>query len=149
MVVALIAALLLCAAVALDRSRPIWFGPPLHIYTPLAYALLPLIWLPVLILGAVLGIVRSWKLVLLLFILGALFTCAWWALTGPRTGPEVPYLGANGDLTCQYEPSAQSQRRFICEHHISSSDVSTVRYVFVVPGRLPFLILAERETLSR
>jgi hypothetical protein len=133
----------------LDVTRPLWFGPPLLVYTPLAYALLPWVWLPILLTCVLLRRIRGWKPLLLVLILGLLFGCFWSAIVGPRTGPELPYLGANGTFLCRDEPSAGGLDHYVCEHRFSSSDVVAVTYTFSRLSPLPLVALVDIEPHSQ
>lgn len=84
----------------LDLARPVWLRPPLLAYTPALYSLLPLAWLPALAICAKFRLING-RLFLLLISVGLLMgNCFWFTLTAPRTTPELPYLGAKGELSC-------------------------------------------------
>jgi hypothetical protein len=126
----LIAAGAMAAGMLLDARRPFWLALPFLIYTPLVYALLPWLWLPLLIVCALLRRVRRWRVILLVLSLGILAGSCWFALVAPRTGPELPYLGAQGAFQCRFSSTASAQAPFTCENHFPSSDSDYVAYTF-------------------
>src|SRR6185503_14095966 len=80
-----------------DLARPLWPRPPLFVLMPAVYALLPLAWLPALVVCALFRILNL-RLLVLTGVVLLMGNCFWFVLTAPRTTPELPYLGANGEL---------------------------------------------------
>ena len=130
--------------VILSVIRPIWFAPPLFIYTPLIYAVLPFAWLLIFVFINRLRLIRSCSLIMLLVIFGFLMQCAAWLLISPPISPELSYLGANGELRCHDETSPSGLPKYICEYSLRLSDIPVRTYEFVPVGRLPFMILMKR-----
>jgi hypothetical protein len=149
LVLLFIAMLAMSAGIWLDLVRPIWLGPPLFVYMPLVYVLLPLVWLPVLIFSSLWRRVGTWRVLALLVVFGILANCFWFTLTAPRTTPELPYLGSNGELRCRYELLSQMQRQYICDFSFQSSDIEHVTYVFETLEGLPLMRLVRMQYTKR
>ena len=131
----------------LDLTRPIWLKPPLFIYMPIMYALLPLAWLPVLAISTRFRLISglSRLLIGIVFLIG---NCFWFTLTAPRLMPELPYLGVNGELSCHSTALPQTPSDYTCENHIESSDGEyVVIYEFELLDNLPFMLLKEQKQI--
>lgn len=132
----------------LNLVRPVWLKPPLFIYMPLMYSLLPLAWLPVLAISSRFRIISRLRR-LLIGILLLMGNCFWFMVIGPLFGPELPYLGANGELNCHSTALPQTPSGYICEHRFQSSDSEyVVTYEFEMLENLPFMLLREQKYIS-
>lgn len=134
----------LVAGVQLGIKRPLWFKPPLFPVTPLFYLLLSFIWIPAGAYIARKGVVQGRVRLMAAAVFGLIFACLLLLLLYPLVGPELPTLGATGELECAYETAADGSREYFCTHQFQVNDVSGISsYRFRAPRGAPWLLLVE------
>lgn len=137
----------LSAGIWLDLARPIWLKPSVFNFVPAIHALLPLAWLPAMArfarLGASRGRLPVW--IAAAFLAG---NGLWCILVSPRTASELPYLGANGKLSCHAGDLPQTPGAYQCEHRFESSTAQCIAHAFRLLEKLPFMLLVEQDVIS-
>ncbi len=133
-----IVTLVMLVGVGLAATRPVWLAPPRVDLTPLVYLILAFLWLPVLIICALLRPAGRARIGVLVLVMGLLVSGGWCAFFNVNAGWR-PLLGST--FQCRTEPIPETA---LVRHTCTRSAMFLIEtYILEGPEGSPFAWLVD------